>query len=69
MNDDGSSPKIPLGRCPICNKPAVEQHRPFCSRRCALIDLSRWIGGNYRVPVTQNDEEEERASPEEDEAE
>ncbi len=53
------SAKIPSRRCPICGKPAVERHRPFCSRRCALIDLGRWLGGNYRVPVAQNDDEEE----------
>ena len=51
--------KIPIGACPICGKPAVEQHRPFCSRRCALIDLGRWIGGNYRVPAEENNEEED----------
>jgi endogenous inhibitor of DNA gyrase (YacG/DUF329 family) len=34
------------------------QHRPFCSRRCALIDVSRWIGGNYRVPARENTDEE-----------
>ena len=54
-----SSAKIPLGRCPICGKPAVERHRPFCSRRCALIDLGRWLGGNYRVPVARNEDEDE----------
>ncbi|MGH7036331.1 MAG: DNA gyrase inhibitor YacG [Stellaceae bacterium] len=54
-----TSPKIPTGKCPICGKPAVEQHRPFCSRRCALIDFGRWIGGNYRVP----EEEDEKDSP------
>ena len=51
--------KIPVGRCPICGKPAVEQHRPFCSRRCALIDFGRWIGGNYRVPTKETDEDQE----------
>lgn len=56
MND---VPKIPTGTCPICGKPAVEKHRPFCSRRCALIDLSRWIGGNYRVPTAHGDDSEE----------
>jgi uncharacterized protein len=49
--------KIPVARCPICGKPAVDQQRPFCSRRCALIDLGRWIGGNYRMPAEQDDEE------------
>jgi uncharacterized protein len=37
-------------RCPICGKPAAEDHRPFCSRRCADIDLGRWLGGRYAVP-------------------
>lgn len=56
MND---APKIPTTACPVCGKPAVEKHRPFCSRRCALIDLSRWIGGNYRVPTQGGDDPEE----------
>lgn len=36
-------------RCPICGKEAVEPFRPFCSGRCARIDLGRWLGGVYRV--------------------
>jgi uncharacterized protein len=36
-------------RCPICRKSAVEKYRPFCSARCADIDLGRWIGGDYRI--------------------
>lgn len=63
-----TAPKIPVGKCPICGKPAVEQHRPFCSRRCALIDFSRWIGGNYRVP-TRDHEAEEEETPRSDEPE
>lgn len=59
--------KIPVGKCPICGKPAAEQHRPFCSRRCALIDFGRWIGGNYRVPDTATNEEEEEAPRADDE--
>jgi endogenous inhibitor of DNA gyrase (YacG/DUF329 family) len=62
--------RIPISACPICGKPAVEQHRPFCSRRCALIDLGRWIGGNYRVPdVKINEEEEETPRSDDEEAE
>ena len=61
--------KIPVGKCPICDKPAVEQHRPFCSRRCALIDLGRWVGGNYRVPAeTANEEEEEAPRSDDDDS-
>lgn len=63
-----SSAKIPVGNCPICGKPAVAQHRPFCSRRCSLIDLGRWIGGNYRVPTTDTDREEEDGPRSDDEA-
>ena len=44
------------GRCPICEADANDQFRPFCSRRCADIDLSRWFSGNYSVPVMELDE-------------
>jgi endogenous inhibitor of DNA gyrase (YacG/DUF329 family) len=51
-------------RCPICKKPSVQKFRPFCSARCAEIDLGRWIGGNYRIPETAanalNSEDDER---------
>ena len=45
--------------CPICGKPAAECHRPFCSRRCADVDLNRWLSGVYRVPVRADEEEDE----------
>jgi uncharacterized protein len=61
MSDENPSEKIPTGACPICGKPAVTQHRPFCSHRCALIDLGRWLGGNYHVPAGQGTEEDEDA--------
>lgn len=44
-------------RCPICGKPAVGPHRPFCSRRCADIDLGRWLNGAYRVETDEPTEE------------
>jgi endogenous inhibitor of DNA gyrase (YacG/DUF329 family) len=37
-------------RCPICGKPQTDRYRPFCSARCADIDLGRWFGEAYRVP-------------------
>jgi endogenous inhibitor of DNA gyrase (YacG/DUF329 family) len=40
--------------CPICGKPVVDAVRPFCSRRCADVDLGRWLNGQYRVPQTPN---------------
>jgi endogenous inhibitor of DNA gyrase (YacG/DUF329 family) len=36
--------------CPICAKSQVEAYKPFCSRRCADIDLGRWLNGGYAVP-------------------
>ncbi|WP_297774332.1 DNA gyrase inhibitor YacG [uncultured Roseovarius sp.] len=35
--------------CPICQKPTETRYRPFCSRRCADIDLGKWFGGDYAV--------------------
>jgi len=42
--------------CPICGKPAVQKFRPFCTKRCADIDLNRWLSGAY---VVQGKEEED----------
>jgi endogenous inhibitor of DNA gyrase (YacG/DUF329 family) len=42
--------------CPICGKLAIEQFRPFCSKRCADIDLHRWLSGVYAVPVVEDKE-------------
>ena len=36
--------------CPICRKPTARGYRPFCSRRCADIDLGNWFTESYRVP-------------------
>ena len=36
--------------CPICKKPADPAYRPFCSRRCADVDLGRWLKGSYAIP-------------------
>jgi endogenous inhibitor of DNA gyrase (YacG/DUF329 family) len=47
-------------KCPICGKPAVQAFRPFCSKRCADVDLHRWFSGVYAVPVTEDEEEDER---------
>ena len=37
-------------KCAICGKPQDEAYRPFCSKRCADIDLGRWFKGNYSIP-------------------
>ena len=43
--------------CPICGKRASPVHRPFCSGRCADIDLGRWLKGGYRVETEEGPEE------------
>ena len=45
------------GRCPICGKPTQREVRPFCSRRCADVDLGRWLGGVYRIGQSDPDAE------------
>ncbi|MFE3838997.1 DNA gyrase inhibitor YacG [Pseudogemmobacter sonorensis] len=42
--------------CPICAKPTQTEWRPFCSRRCADVDLARWLGEGYRIPALDEDE-------------
>ena len=49
-------PKRP---CPICQKPSQQKFHPFCSSRCAQIDLNRWFGGNYAIPVKETDESDD----------
>ena len=44
---DGAKPVG--GRCPICRAPTVHAFRPFCSRRCGDVDLSRWLSGSYAI--------------------
>lgn len=43
--------------CPTCNKPPVEKYKPFCSKRCADVDLGRWFSGSYAVPAVESDED------------
>ncbi|UWQ19373.1 DNA gyrase inhibitor YacG [Jannaschia sp. M317] len=42
--------------CPICQKPPAPKYRPFCSARCADVDLGRWMRGAYAVPSTDPDD-------------
>lgn len=59
-------------RCPICRKPSAERRAdesgkslyPFCSERCRLIDLGRWLDGVYQVPAAQDAPRGEESSGE-----
>ena len=45
--------------CPLCGKQSSEPHSPFCSRRCADIDLGRWLKGNYAIPAREQEEDDD----------
>lgn len=36
--------------CPICDREPNAAYRPFCSKRCADVDLAKWLNGSYAVP-------------------
>tara|TARA_B110000971_G_C19996616_1_gene494642 strand:+ start:1531 stop:1731 length:201 start_codon:yes stop_codon:yes gene_type:complete len=43
-----------MAKCPICKtNETVQAYRPFCSKRCADVDLHRWMGGHYAVPAVE----------------
>ena len=43
---------IPLigGKCPMCGKRRIQEFRPFCSKRCADLDLGQWLNESYLIP-------------------
>ncbi|WP_425404575.1 DNA gyrase inhibitor YacG [Hwanghaeella sp.] len=45
--------------CAVCGRPAAAQYRPFCSKRCADVDLNRWLGEQYRIPTDEPADGEE----------
>ena len=54
MSSDTASTKPK--RCPICGKATDEAYRPFCSKRCADIDLGKWFFGSYTISGRVEDE-------------
>ncbi len=44
--------------CPVCGDKTAKDFRPFCSRRCADVDLGRWMTGAYTIPVRADDDED-----------
>mgnify|MGYP003596624232 CR=1 FL=1 len=45
--------------CPICARPVQADFRPFCSKRCADVDLQRWLTGRYTIPADDGEDEAE----------
>ncbi|MEM6943076.1 MAG: DNA gyrase inhibitor YacG [Pseudomonadota bacterium] len=46
INRPGAEPS-----CPICGRPQDIKMKPFCSKRCADVDLGRWLSGSYAIPA------------------
>ncbi|MEM6415870.1 MAG: DNA gyrase inhibitor YacG [Pseudomonadota bacterium] len=49
-------------RCPVCQSPTVVAYTPFCSKRCADIDLHRWLNESYSIPASNEENDQEEAS-------
>lgn len=52
--------------CPVCGKPVAAAFRPFCSDRCRMVDLNRWLSEAYRIPASGPDQNGENQSESED---
>ncbi|GEO13517.1 DNA gyrase inhibitor YacG [Microvirga aerophila] len=59
-----NKPKGLKSQCPICGKPEVTEYRPFCSKRCADVDLNRWLSGRYAIPAVEDDEDRDEGDQE-----
>ena len=57
--NDNTSKAAP---CPICRKAPTETYKPFCSKRCADVDLARWLGGTYAIPAAPSEPAEGRVT-------
>lgn len=55
-------------KCPLCGRSRSPEHKPFCSARCADIDLHRWLSGRYRVPTDEAPGDAEAAEREAEES-
>ncbi len=75
--DDGAPPRPGKGaevrefraagrgkKCPICGAAVAIATRPFCSKRCADLDLGRWLRGGYRIPAEEPPDGGEETGPE-----
>jgi uncharacterized protein len=58
----------PKRSCPVCGKPSQQKYHPFCSARCADIDLGRWLGGKYAIASEEGPGERDKEAVPEEEA-
>lgn len=52
-------PLRPARPCPNCGKMSVADSYPFCSKRCRMVDLNRWLTGAYAIPVVEDDQDDD----------
>ena len=50
---------VETGICPECGDTTAHRYRPFCSKRCADVDLARWLRGDYAIAGGNADEDED----------
>ena len=61
-NDNAGQEPLAAAPCAICGKPQKPENKPFCSPRCADIDLGRWLKGSYAIPAVDDDDDEDGMS-------
>jgi uncharacterized protein len=62
-DNGGNAPPRKDPKCPICGRATHAATRPFCSPRCANVDLSRWLNNGYAIVTHADAEEDETLSP------
>lgn len=56
LNSDPVNDNARGAPCPVCDTRSVAAFRPFCSKRCADVDLHRWLSGGYAIPAVEADD-------------
>lgn len=49
--------------CPICARETDPKYKPFCSRRCADVDLAHWLRGSYAISAPEEEPEDDETPP------
>jgi hypothetical protein len=63
--DSAAKVETPTRKCPICGRPRDPEYDPFCSKRCADVDLHRWLKGTYVIPGAERPSVERDAGEDE----
>ena len=57
-----SNDRSAIGQCPICAANTAKDYAPFCCKRCANVDLHRWLSGSYAIPAVESEGDGEEVS-------